>query len=95
MFMTKYLARVSRRPVRALALLAALNLWQPGLMSAERETTPATSPTEQSQSTGESKAEDTKCFQGCLRWGKLCNVDPRVGTYKCRRRCEKFGEICE
>ncbi len=93
MFMTK-LTRVSRRPVGALALFAALNLWQPGLMSAESETAPATSPTEQSQSTGESKPADKKCFHGCLRWGRFCNVDPR-GVYKCRRRCEKFGEICE
>ena len=75
-------------------MLAALNLWQPGLMSAENETTPSTLPTEQSQSTSESKAEDTKCFHGCLRWGKFCNVDPR-GVYKCRQRCEKFGEIFE
>ena len=94
MFTIKYLSRVWRRPVRTLALLAALNLWQPGLMSAENETTPSTLPTEQSQSTSESKAEDTKCFHGCLRWGKFCNVDPR-GVYKCRQRCEKFGEIFE
>jgi hypothetical protein len=35
-----------------------------------------------------------KCIHGCQRWGKACNVDPR-GVYKCRRICEKFGEICE
>ncbi len=35
-----------------------------------------------------------RCVHGCLRWGKSCNVDPR-GVYKCQRRCEKFGEICE
>ena len=35
-----------------------------------------------------------KCVHGCLNWGKQCNVDPR-GVYKCVRRCEKFGEICE
>ena len=35
-----------------------------------------------------------KCVHGCLSWGKQCNVDPR-GVYKCVRRCEKFGEICE
>lgn len=40
----------------------------------------------------ESKAP--KCVHGCLNWGKQCNVDPR-GVYKCVRRCEKFGEICE
>ncbi len=38
--------------------------------------------------------EAPKCVHGCLRWGKFCNVDPR-GVYKCQRRCEKFGEICE
>lgn len=37
---------------------------------------------------------ETRCVHGCLRWGKVCNVDPR-GVYKCQRRCEKFGEICE
>ena len=35
-----------------------------------------------------------RCVHGCLRWGKVCNVDPR-GVYRCQRRCEKFGEICE
>lgn len=40
-------------------------------------------------------AEQTKqCYNGCQRWGQMCNVDPR-GVYKCQRRCEKFGEICE
>lgn len=38
--------------------------------------------------------QEPKCVHGCQRWGKVCNVDPR-GVYKCRRRCEKFGEICE
>jgi hypothetical protein len=41
------------------------------------------------------KDEDApRCVHGCERWGKMCNVDPR-GVYKCRRVCEKFGEICE
>jgi hypothetical protein len=40
-------------------------------------------------------AEPAKqCYNGCQRWGQLCNVDPR-GVYKCQRRCEKFGQICE
>ena len=63
-------------------------------IAAKSGTTFAGSPTGQSQNTGESKAEGDKCIHGCLRWGKFCNVDPR-GEYKCRRRCEKFGEICE
>ncbi len=44
------------------------------------------------QTTGEASGDD--CTWGCLRWGKMCNVDPR-GVYKCRRSCERFGEICE
>lgn len=40
-------------------------------------------------------AEQAKqCYNGCQRWGQMCNVDPR-GVYKCQRRCEKFGEICQ
>ena len=35
-----------------------------------------------------------QCYNGCQSWGQMCNVDPR-GVYKCQRRCEKFGEICE
>ncbi|MGR8921210.1 MAG: hypothetical protein ACU85V_16460 [Gammaproteobacteria bacterium] len=38
--------------------------------------------------------EEKKCVHGCQRWGKHCNVDPR-GVRKCRRVCERFGEICE
>lgn len=40
------------------------------------------------------ESKTPKCVHGCLSWGKQCNVDPR-GVYKCVRRCEKFGEICE
>ncbi|MGE0484677.1 MAG: hypothetical protein AB7Q81_11095 [Gammaproteobacteria bacterium] len=40
------------------------------------------------------KEDEPRCVHGCERWGKVCNVDPR-GVYKCRRICEKFGEICE
>lgn len=40
-------------------------------------------------------AEPAKqCYNGCQRWGQMCNADPR-GVYKCQRRCEKFGQICE
>lgn len=42
----------------------------------------------------EKPKKEPVCVHGCQRWGKLCNVDPR-GVYKCRRTCEKFGEICE
>jgi len=44
--------------------------------------------------TPESGAKEPRCVHGCERWAKVCNVDPR-GVYKCQRRCEKFGEICE
>ena len=39
-------------------------------------------------------AKAPKCYNGCINWGQMCNVDPR-GVYKCQRRCEQFGEICE
>ena len=52
--------------------------------SAPATDAPASAPAEQAPT----------CVHGCQRWGKLCNVDPR-GVYKCQRRCEKFGEICE
>ena len=42
----------------------------------------------------DSGAKQPRCVHGCERWAKVCNVDPR-GVYKCQRRCEKFGEICE
>lgn len=35
-----------------------------------------------------------QCYIGCQQWGEACNVDPR-GVYRCQRRCNKFGEICE
>ena len=58
--------------------------------SAESENEPV--PTD--RASAEAKDSAPKCVHGCQRWGKACNVDPR-GVYKCRRRCEKFGEICE
>ena len=39
-------------------------------------------------------AEGKQCTWACLKWTKLCNVDPR-GQYKCRRTCANFGEVCE
>jgi len=48
-------------------------------------------PTTPSEDAG---AKQPRCVHGCERWAKVCNVDPR-GVYKCQRRCEKFGEICE
>lgn len=38
--------------------------------------------------------QSKQCYSGCQSWGQMCNVDPR-GVYKCQRRCERFGEICE
>ncbi len=63
-------------------------------IAAKSGTTLAISPNGKSQKSGESNAEGAKCIHGCLNWGEDCNVDPR-GARKCRRRCEKFGEICE
>ena len=58
-------------------------------IAAESGTTPVALPI-----TNESKVEGTDCVHRCLLWSRSCNVDPR-GRYKCPRRCEKFGEICE
>ena len=79
------------RPVLAAVLLGTLVLLGPLAAGAEggprdaRESRPQTAPEE---------SDAPRCVHGCLRWGKFCNVDPR-GVYKCQRRCEKFGEICE
>ena len=67
---------------------------QCGHVLAEEEATHGVTQEERQGAATESKDESAKCMHGCLRWGKFCNVDPR-GVYKCRRRCEKLGEICE
>lgn len=67
---------------------------QYGQAIAADDATPRTSQEERQEIVTESKDKGTTCVHGCMRWGKFCNVDPR-GVYKCRRRCEKFGEICE
>ena len=46
------------------------------------------------EATDSADGGDKNCTWACLRWGKMCNVDPR-GVYKCRKTCEKFGEQCE
>lgn len=79
----------------AAALLAALAAGQ--AHGADPHTAaPAAQPAAGAAATESSPVKDNEpvCVHGCLRWGKFCNVDPR-GVYKCRRRCEKFGEICE
>jgi hypothetical protein len=61
----------------------------PAAAAAEAEAVTTPSPA------GAPPAEQPKqCYSGCQSWGQMCNVDPR-GVYKCQRRCEKFGEICE
>ncbi|MGE0861667.1 MAG: hypothetical protein AB7I01_15355 [Gammaproteobacteria bacterium] len=57
---------------------------------------PTQAPTTAGDSSSSTKGTEGggKCYQGCITWGESCNVDPR-GVYKCQRRCEKFGEICE
>lgn len=42
----------------------------------------------------ETVKDSKQCSWSCLKWSKLCNVDPR-GVYKCRRTCANFGEVCE
>ena len=85
-----------RRPLRwlilALLTLLSCGAWatdtnSPNTASASDATaisSPAAAPVEQPK----------QCYSGCQSWGQMCNVDPR-GVYKCQRRCEKFGEICE
>ena len=75
-------------------IFAVFIICQSGQVLADEEATRGAAQEKLQGIVTESKDESTKCMHGCLRWGKFCNVDPR-GVYKCRRRCEKFGEICE
>lgn len=75
-------------------IIVVVFIAQCSFVLAEEEATRATAQEERQGKVAESEDKGTKCIHGCERWGKFCNVDPR-GVYKCRRRCEKFGEICE
>lgn len=75
--------------LRALVLAALLSLG-----ACAQAPTPAPAATGEGASATKGAEGDGKCYQGCITWGQSCNVDPR-GVYKCQRRCEKFGEICE
>ena len=78
--------------LRALALAALLAL---GACAQSPTPAPAAANEASSSAKGAEGGEGGgKCYQGCITWGESCNVDPR-GVYKCQRRCEKFGEICE
>jgi hypothetical protein len=83
-----------RHAISAVTLLAFVVLWHPGSIAADVDEPSADPPQEQSPSAEESNPKAPECFHGCLRWGQACDVDPR-GVRKCRRRCEKFGKICE
>lgn len=72
------------------ALVATLSFGAGHAWSATGDQQPQTSTTP----SADSSAKQPRCVHGCERWAKVCNVDPR-GVYKCQRRCEKFGEICE
>ncbi len=82
------IAMKRQRIVRHLAIAGALALALTGASAAE-----SGGAADGGKSSNES-SDKPRCVHGCERWGKQCNVDPR-GVYKCRRRCEKFGEICE
>jgi len=60
--------------------------------TAPAQAAPPEAPAAAGEGAGKQDGED--CTWGCLRWGKQCNVDPR-GVYRCRRSCERFGQICE
>lgn len=78
------------RPSAAAALVAFAFAGAPCQAADPAQEAPAAPPARETAA----PAKEPVCVHGCERWGKFCNVDPR-GVYKCRRRCEKFGEICE
>lgn len=88
--MPKNLLRASARNARTWLLLCLLCLLSAGVAAAETDAA-AAAPTTQPAAPAD---KPKQCYNGCERWGQMCNVDPR-GVYKCQRRCEKFGEICE
>ncbi|MDP6182669.1 MAG: hypothetical protein QF609_02520 [Gammaproteobacteria bacterium] len=73
----------------ALGLAVAFSCAAP-LNAADRPSVP--SPDDEATNTAGDAAK--QCTWACLKWTKLCNVDPR-GVYKCRRACADFGEVCE
>lgn len=89
----------SRRWLERMARLGALLalLATSAVVTAQTDTAPAGgtgTPAPADSTTAPAEPAPTQCIHGCQRWGKMCNIDPR-GVYKCYRRCEKFGEICE
>lgn len=75
-------------------LLLAMTLFTIGCVATPERASPAAAPAAETPGAGESADGKGQCVQGCQRWGEACNVDPR-GVYRCRRVCEKFGEVCE
>ena len=80
-------------PWLTLALFALLSC---GALAADDNTPPASAEAAARVAAPAAAPVDKpkQCYNGCQSWGQMCNVDPR-GVYKCQRRCEKFGEICE
>jgi hypothetical protein len=76
--------------VHALLLAACAPTGPGGRTGPATGTAPATTASDPAGTT----EDKTNCVHGCQKWGEACNVDPR-GVYKCQRRCERFGEICE
>ena len=87
-----FISNAMRR--RVSFVFAVFIICQCGQVMAEEDAASGTSQEQRQGAATKPNGQELKCSHGCLRWGKFCNVDPR-GVYKCRRRCEKFGEICE
>lgn len=68
-------------------LLGITVVW--AVETAEPEAGSTATPTTQSE-----EKEGQTCTWACLKWGRICNIDPR-GIYQCHRNCERFGQQCE
>lgn len=75
-------------------MLVTLMLFAAGVSAADPDAAADTAAATTAPSAAAPADKPKQCYNGCQRWGQMCNVDPR-GVYKCQRRCEKFGEICE
>ncbi len=82
-----------RRQGRALALYVltlVIGLFSSAAFCAEQAEPTSTVP-EITEDPGDAPKQ---CTWACLKWSKMCNIDPR-GVYKCQRTCANLSEICE